>query len=62
MTQNITRIINEEEKRMLEAAALISSCYAPWALNYNMVAKPSQMFGQALLAACSTISGICLNI
>ncbi len=28
---------------MLEAAALISSCYAPWALNYNMVAKPSQM-------------------
>jgi len=43
MTQNITKIINEEEKMMLEAAALISSCYAPWALNYYMVAKPSQM-------------------
>ena len=24
---------------MLEAAALISRCYAPWALNYYMVAK-----------------------
>jgi hypothetical protein len=43
MTQNITKIINEEEKMMLETAALISSCYAPWALNYYMVAKPSQM-------------------
>jgi hypothetical protein len=42
MTQNITKIINEE-KMMLETAALISSCYAPWALNYYMVAKPSQM-------------------
>ncbi len=28
---------------MLETAVLISSCYAPWALNYYMVAKPSQM-------------------
>jgi hypothetical protein len=40
MTQNITKIIIEEEKMMLETAALfISSCYAPWALNYYMVAK-----------------------
>jgi hypothetical protein len=43
MMQNIIKIINEEEKMMLETAALISSCYAPWALNYYMVAKPSQM-------------------
>jgi hypothetical protein len=42
MTLKITKIINEE-KMMLEAAALISSCYAPWAHNYYMVAKPSQM-------------------
>ena len=40
MSQNITRIINEEEKMMLETAALfISSCYAPWALMSYMVAK-----------------------
>jgi hypothetical protein len=40
MSQNITKIINEEEKMMLETAALyISSCYAPWALNYYVVAK-----------------------
>jgi hypothetical protein len=40
MSQNNTRIIKEEEKIMLEIVALfISSCYAPWALNYYMVAK-----------------------
>ncbi len=36
---------------MLEAAALISSCYAPWALNYYMVAKPSQMNLSAIKSA-----------
>ena len=40
MTQNITKVINEEEKMMLETAALfISICYAPWFLKSYMVAK-----------------------
>jgi hypothetical protein len=39
MTQNITKVINEEEKMMLETAALfISICYAPW---FIMVTKAS---------------------
>jgi uroporphyrinogen-III decarboxylase len=40
MTKNITKVIYEKEKMMLETAALfISSCYAPWALMSYMVAK-----------------------
>ena len=40
MTQNITKVINEEEKMMLETAALfISIYYAPWFLKSYMVAK-----------------------
>ncbi len=39
MTKNITKVINEKEKMMLETAAhFISICYAPWA-SLNMVAK-----------------------
>jgi hypothetical protein len=33
MTRNITKVINEKEKMMLETAAhFISICYAPWPL------------------------------
>jgi hypothetical protein len=40
MTQNITKAINEEEKIMIETAALfISICYAPWFLKSYMVTK-----------------------
>jgi hypothetical protein len=40
MTKNITKVINEQEKMMLETAAhFISICYAPWALKTYMVAK-----------------------
>ena len=40
MTMNITKVINEKEKMMLETAAhFISICYAPWALKSYMVAK-----------------------
>jgi hypothetical protein len=40
MTKNITKVIYEKEKMMLETAALfISSCYAQWALMSYMVAK-----------------------
>ena len=40
MTQNITKAINEEEKIMMETAALfISICYAPWFLKSYMVNK-----------------------
>jgi hypothetical protein len=40
MTKNITKVINEKEKMMLETAAhFISICYAPWALKSYMVAK-----------------------
>jgi hypothetical protein len=40
MTQNITKVINEEEKMMLETAALfISICYAPWFIKFYMVTK-----------------------
>jgi hypothetical protein len=40
MTQNITKAINEEEKIMMETAALfISICYAPWFLKSYMVTK-----------------------
>jgi hypothetical protein len=38
MTQNITRFINEEEKMMLETAALfISICHAPWFIKFYIV-------------------------
>ena len=40
MTQNITKAINEDEKIMMETAALfISICYAPWFLKSYMVNK-----------------------
>ncbi len=40
MTQNVTKVMNEEEKTMLETAAFfISICYAPWFLNSYMVVK-----------------------
>ena len=40
MTQNITKAINEDEKIMMETAALfISICYAPWFLQSYMVTK-----------------------
>ncbi len=36
MTKNITKVINEKEKMMLETAAhFISICYAPWALKFK---------------------------
>jgi hypothetical protein len=39
MTKNITKVINEKEKMMLETVAyFISICYAPWALKSYMVA------------------------
>jgi hypothetical protein len=40
MTKNITKVINEKEKMMLETAAhFISICYAPQALKSYMVTK-----------------------
>ncbi len=40
MAKNITKVINEKEKMMLETAAhFISICYAPWDLKSYMVAK-----------------------
>jgi hypothetical protein len=40
MTQNITKVINEKEKIMLETAALfISICYASWFLKSCLVTK-----------------------
>ncbi len=40
MTQNITKAINEDEKIMMETAALfISICFAPWFLKSYMVNK-----------------------
>jgi hypothetical protein len=40
MPQNITKVINEEEKMILETKALfISICYAPWFLKFYMVSK-----------------------
>jgi hypothetical protein len=36
MTQNITKVINEEDKMMLETVALfISICYAPWFIKFT---------------------------
>jgi hypothetical protein len=44
MTQNITKVINEEEKTMLETAALfISICYAPWFIKFYMVTYQSPL-------------------
>jgi hypothetical protein len=74
MTQNITKAINEDEKIMMETAALfISICYAPWFLKSYMVNKaPSndlsasgiitQGSGRLCLPAFSAIAGICLSI
>ena len=40
MTQNVAKVMNEEEKTMLETAAFfISICYAPWFLKSYMVVK-----------------------
>ncbi len=40
MTKNITKVINEKEKMMLETVAhFVSICYAPWAFKSYMVAK-----------------------
>jgi uroporphyrinogen-III decarboxylase len=40
MTQNITKAINEEEKIIMETAALfISICYTPWFLKSYMITK-----------------------
>ena len=40
MTKNITKVINEKEKMMLETVAyFISICYAPWFLKSYMVNK-----------------------
>ena len=37
MTQNVAKVMNEEEKTMLETAAFfISICYAPWFLKLYM--------------------------
>jgi hypothetical protein len=63
MTKNITKVINEKEKMMLETAAhFISICYAPWALKSYMVAKaPSNVLSVIKSAFITQGSGrLCL--
>ncbi len=49
MTQNITKVINEEEKIMMETVALlVSICYAPWFLQSYIVTKAPSNYLSAI--------------
>ena len=44
MTEKVVKVMNEEEKKMVDTAAFfVSICYGPWFLNHMLYKNPPTM-------------------